>query len=191
MRALSRRDQATIERLRAALQRKRATRLSQEAEGCLMRAESLSASVGDLENEALAQMSRAVVLQKRGRYKAAEPLYEKAHRAFRKQGNLSALGRTLVNYGSLLGMTGRNRLALRAYREAAQAFDLIGDPLWGARLRVNMAIVLRELRQPKRALPIALSARDTIRRHGDRYWTFNAEQAVSNVRRDIRYGWHP
>ncbi len=189
--ALSPRDRATVERLRATLQRKRATRLSQEAEESLRRAESLSASIGDRENEALAQMNRAVVLQKRGRYKAAEPLYEKVLRAFRKQGNLSALGKTLVNYGSLLGMTGRNPLALRAYREAAQAFELIGDPLWAARLRVNMAIVLRELRQPKRALPLALAARDTIRRHGDRYWTFNAEQAVSNVRRDIRYGWHP
>ncbi|MDO8678903.1 MAG: tetratricopeptide repeat protein [Acidobacteriota bacterium] len=191
VRTLSPGDRATIERLHAALLRKRATRLSQEAEDALRRAEALSTSIGDRENEALAQMNRAVVLQKRGRYKVAEPLYEKALRALRKQGNLAALAKTLLNYGSLLGMTGRNPLALRAYREASRAFEMNGDPLWAARLQVNMAIVLRELRRPKRALPLALAARDVIRRHGDKYWTFNAEQAVSNVRRDIRYGWHP
>ena len=135
---------------------------------------------------AVAVLNRAVVLQKRGRYKAAEPLYQEAIAELRRAGQLGMVAKALSNYGSLLGMRRRNREALKAYEEGAGIFYMIGDAVWAARLQVNMGIVLTEMNRPLEAERILKSAHAVLSQMRDSYWTHNATEAIKQARRARR-----
>lgn len=172
---------ALVARQWATLYQKRAIRFSEQAEQLYEVEEHKWLRQSDRGEAALARMNRAVVLQKRSRYKAAETLYLEAIAQLRQLGHLPMLAKALSNFGSLLGAIGKNPEAIKAYREASDIFYMIGDPLWAARLEVNMGIVLTETGQAKTALPILRKARSTLRALGDRYWKVNAEKALRDA----------
>jgi hypothetical protein len=165
----------------ASLHQKRAIRLSEKAEAAYVEEEENWRGVGERGSAALARLNRAVVLQKRGRYKAAEPVYRSAIDDLRLEGMLSSVAKALVNFGSLLGMTGKNEEALRTYREASDIFFMLGEPLWGARLKVNIGIVLYKLGRASNAEGLLIEAKTVLSRFEDSYWLRNADMALKDV----------
>jgi tetratricopeptide (TPR) repeat protein len=165
------------------LYQKKSVRLSEDAERLCHDEERMWWQAGKKAEAANAALNRAVVLQKRGRYKAAEPVYKAAIVELRQEGQMAMVAKALSNFGSLLGMTGRNRRALEAYREAADIFHMIGDHLCAARANVNMSIVLTEMGRPQAALRLLRPAVSMLREFNDSYWLRNAAEAVKQARR--------
>src|SRR5205814_6642368 len=118
---------ALITRQWAGLFQKQSIKLSEQAEAYFANEEKLWRQAGKNVEAALAKMNRAVVLQKRGKYNAAATVNTEAISELRTSGDLPLLAKALVNYGSLLGMTGKNERALDIYREASEVFFMIGD----------------------------------------------------------------